>query len=575
MNKTMMAIACASVIIISACSSSHSPKTQDNIDRASGAFDGGYDEQVKKYRPVRSDIGLIHYGPAYHNINDYALVQHDSRKLPSAYGEPVLIKELDGNGTYSVDEFSALVYESFGVFLDVSAPDLKSLGSSGSGGSSSSQDQDLFLSQNRDIDVSTVASVGSDSAGDYDVIKNLLDDTTSGAGNNRDGLRLKKFRYNGTLKGLLDYVTQLNGLKWKYDADNDRAFMYAYDTKIYTVHDFGDDIDSSGSITTDTAQDSGSTSGGSSKSFSRKNQTSTWSDIEKAIGSLTSKDTGTITFNQKAGLVSVTDSDYNQAQIKRYIDELNSITTANITVEFKMIRFSYDDIDRKGINQNYLNDKLTSNILGSFDLNVGAGSVSPVGGIQALQDVMKGNVVSVASDSHKFLMGFLNTVGTAEVAYQTQVEIMNNDTFNDQLQKTEEYISAISRSNITGGSEGGPESLSTERDVGVDGTSLTLKPRIIGDKIMVSYSLSASDFLGLKDAGVGGVQLKTQDGLNLDHTATLINGIPKVVKFTHQSSELVTTEGMFDDLLWFLGGKEYRDENKAAIIVIMTAYYNH
>ena len=102
-----------------------------------------------------------------------------------------------------------------------------------------------------------------DSAQQYDQAQQLLG-VQAKTNSNRDGLKLKHFEYSGDLRGLLDYVSILNGIKWKYDEDAKRAFMYAYDTESFFIHDFSDDMQLDSEVTTETQQDTESTNGGSS-----------------------------------------------------------------------------------------------------------------------------------------------------------------------------------------------------------------------------------------------------------------------------------------------------------------------
>jgi hypothetical protein len=567
-KKTAVVISIA--IALSGCAGTHSPKIQSAIDRAEEQFEGGYEERVKAYRPVRNEIGKIYTGQAYHDVNNYALIEKDKRLLPEAFDDAAFIHQSGENGEkqFTVDEFAAMIYQAYGVIVDVSSPDLLVLDKS------SVQDQPLRPG----LPMNPNAGITGDATGEFEAINSLLPQTETAT--DRDNLKLKKFSYKGNLRGMLDYVAQLNGVKWKYDSDFQKAYLHAFDTKIFKVFDFGDETSMQSQITTTTSQDTESTSGGSNQQFTRKAQINTWDEISESIEALLSDSNGKATFNVKSGIINVTDSDYNLANIKRYVDELNKITTTEVVIEFRIIRFNYDDGNNNSINQNSLNAGLQNNLLGSFDMEFGMGNLSPslTGNLGAFQELVQGNFLSIANDSHQFLMGFLNTVGTAEVAYETQVNVLNNDFFTDQEQETEEYIASIERQSSSGNGIG-QDNITTERDVAVDGVSLTLKPRIIGDKIMVTYTIGSSDFIGLKDAGLGagleGVKLKTQGALNLGQTIPLINGIPKVIKFTQKSEESTNSQGMFDDLLWFLGGNESRSESRGAVIVTMTAYYNN
>ena len=262
MKKFNVLTLVASALIMAGCSSSHSPEIQASIDRSKEAFEGGFETQAKKYRPSRSPIGQIHEGFAYHDINDYTLIQRDERVLPSVFQSDALIKELEGDKTYSVDEFAALVYRSFGVVLDTSSSDLLML----------DIDSEDDRSRGRGQQTGQTApenGITSDSAGNYEALNSLVGEKKKTSA--RDRLRLKNFSFNGSLKGLLDYVAQLNGLKWKYDEDTNQAYLYRFNSQEFQIYEFADDIQASSNITSDATQDSEGTSGGSKKKvFSQK-----------------------------------------------------------------------------------------------------------------------------------------------------------------------------------------------------------------------------------------------------------------------------------------------------------------
>jgi type IVB pilus formation R64 PilN family outer membrane protein len=567
-----LATAVAVGFVLSACTTTHSPKVQEALDAAEGQFEGGYEEQSVKYKWARPEIGKIHSGPAYHRINDYTLIQRDDRKLPDIFEQHAYsFDNEDDNKQYTVDEFSALLFKAYGVVIDVSSPDLKLL-------NKESKDDGGPTLPIRPIN----QGLSADSSGQFDAVTDLIADVPSD--NDRDELKLKSFTYEGDVKGMLDYVTKLNGLKWRYDDDFGKTYIYVYDTQTFPVHDFSDNLKQQSQMTTSSQQSSqgenGGSTNGSNIQSTRTKDFDMWDDVKSSVEDLISKEFGSVSFNEKHGFVTVTDSDHNLAKVKKYIDEINKASTTEILVEFKIISFQYTDGDNKSVNQNYLNNELQNNLFGAFDIEFGGGSFSPniTGNLSTLQEMVQGNFLTVATDSHKFLMGFLNQIGTAKVAFESQMKLLNNDTFSDQEQLTQEYIAEIKRDSFAQ-SDSGQSSISTERDVAVDGFSLSVTPKVAGDKILVSFNISQSDFISLRDAGSGanleGVQLKTEGGKNLDHDVYLNNGIPEVVLFSHRTEETTDSQGMFDDIFWFLGGSENRNERKTAVIVTMTAYYNN
>lgn len=568
-----------SASLLAACSSSHSPEFQENLDNTLANTDGSFAERIREHTPQRYEIGAVKRGPIYHDVDNYSLIKRDERKLPNVFEQPAFIK--DEGEAMSVDEFAALMYRSYGISIDVTSPDLAILAQDDSNSDSGARrGAGSGGTAFRNIGRSNMGGgVAADSVGQYDEAVDLISNNQSGRVNRRS-LKLKPFEFEGTVRELLDYVTTLNGLKWSYDDEFNRAYVYAYETRTFHIHDFGENLQEQIRITTSTQQDSDATSGGSSRQVSRRSDIDIWEEIQENIsGMLSPQDVGRATFNQKSGMITVTDSDYALSRISNYIDELNYSLTRPITVQYSIIRFNYSETDNKGINQNYLNNRLTSSMLGDYNVDVGAGALSPdpSGNLGAFQQLMGGNFLSVATRSHQVLMGFLNEIGTAEVAYSNQVEIMNSDIYIRQAGDNQEYISGVNRSTYREG--GGQENVTTEKDVAVDGVNIQLKPRIMGDRIRVDYSIAYSNFIGLTDAGLGagleGVKLKQDSSLDISHNAFLKNGEFKIIEYTDETSKTGRSQGFLDHGFWFLGGNENRSVEKSVYIVTMAAFYSN
>ena len=288
---------------------------------------------------------------------------------------------------------------------------------------------------------------------------------------------------------------------------------------------------------------------------------------------------GKASFDQTTGLIVVTDNDYTLSRINNYVETLNKMSKTEITVEYRVIRFTYSEQNNKGINQNFLNNSLQNNLLGSFDIQTGLGSLSPniPGNLGAFQEIMSGNFLSIANQSHQLLLGFLNKLGTAESTYENRVPIINNGIYTHSGSQNQEYISSIERSSFNNNS--GQENITTNTDIAVDGVNITIQPRVAGDEIFVTYSIANSDFIGLSDAGLSsgleGIQLKQDGSFNSEQTVILKNGQTRVIQLIHEKERNTDAQGLFDKGLWFFGGGENQEKTKSAIIVTMSAYYNN
>jgi len=569
MKKSLTALAVASVVLTAGCSSSHGPSFERAQERVAKVTDATFDENVKDITPTRFPVGEVVHGTAYHDVNNYSFIEKDERNLPAAYDEPVFISANDdgSNPEYTVDEFAAMLYKLYGIILDVSSDDLKVLSAATEDDKSPSILQPSIIPQ----------GVVSDAAADYQVPEQS---TANKPTSSRDQLFLKPFKFEGKVRDMLDYVATLNGLKWKYNQEFGRAYLYAYETREFMVYDFSAERQQQNTITTTSKQQSESTQGGSSKSYTKQSNVKPWDELKDNVESmLEGSEYSSATFNEKTGMVIVKANDYTLSRVSSYIDKMNTLTTTDITVDYRMIRVRYSESDIFQINANFLNEGLSNNMFGDFSMSAGMGEMSPniSGNLSTLQELAGGNFLTLATDSFQGLFGYLNSVGTAELSYETQVNTPNNELYTHQGGSNEEYISSIERSTTT--STTSQENLSTKKDVAVDGISMTILPRIAGDQIKLDYDISASDFIALKDAGLGngleGIKLRQDSSLDLSGSAILENGVTRVVKVIHERDETTDAQGPIDKALYFLGGKQNRTKNHSAIIVTITAYYNN
>lgn len=567
-KMTLLHISIAAALL-AGCSSTHSPDYRKAHDRVVDVTDKTFEEKAKLVTPERGQIGKIHSGVAYHDVNSYSLVRRDERKLPSEFMASTYLK--DKEKQYTVDEFSALIYRANGITLDVSSPDLRRLAAeiTGAGERALVSPLPVALAANS-------LGVIEDSAGQYDVVADL--DRKNTLSDNRAALKLKPFTFKGNIKDMLDYVALLNGLKWRYDANSNKAYLYVKDTREFMIHDFGANRQLQNSISTQSQSESDSTSGGSSMQYSSDQSVDAWKQVVDSISGMVSEG-DKVSANQKGGLVLVTADDHTLARIDSYVRKINDITSKPISLQYRMVRVKYNESDFKGINHNYLNTQLKNGAFGNFSMEAGMGNLSAniAGNTGTMASLAQGNYLALANDSFQALMGFLNTVGTAELSYETHVIVPNNEVYSHQGGKNQEYIASIQRSTFREG--GGEENITTETAVAVDGVNLTLHPRIAGDQIVVDYSVANSDFISLDDAGLGsgleGVKLKTDDSLYLSNRAWLQNGQTEIIGMISESAETTSSQGLVDKALWFLGGNESRTKDRSVIIVTLTAYYNN
>jgi hypothetical protein len=549
-------------IALAGCSSTHSPsfdKTQKGATKITGDV---YDELSRDLTPIKRAVGIVYEESNIIDVDNYTIVPEDKRELPKAFDNPISIDKKDV--TITLQDLASVLYVSQKILIDTSSPDLDK---------SFSEDENSGVTSN----LPNPQGVTADITGNFGpTIANTKVDREKNT--HSDGLELKPFAFRGTVRELLDYTAVANNIKWRYDEKRNRVYFFKYEIRKFFVHDFSNEQKYQSIITNKTSSDSNGTSAGSTKSLTSKDDLNPWADLENAVNTMKSPK-GIATFDARTGMVVVRDNDYVLSRIEDYIESLNDTSTREVIIEFRMINAKVSENNYKGVNVNYLNGKLHDKSFGSFSMDTGIGTLSPdiPGGLGTLQELASGNYLTLANDTFSALMGMISEVGTAKVDAYEYVSMMNNDTYANQNSKNREYISSMEKSSSS--SSDGRDNISTEKDVAVDGLNISIKSRVIDDRILLDYSIASSMFDGFVDAGLGsgleGIKLKNDSTKDIKNKATLKNGETRILIASSKTDESTSTQGLFDDAFWWFGGDEREDTLKDVTFVTVTAYYNN
>lgn len=547
------ALAATLAVALAGCSSTHSGSFSAVNDDAVKSVDSTVESLKDELKPQRQVLGKEYRNRGYVDPNNYDIGIVNTRKLPQVFQNESHMQSNE-DSPMSIEQFAAEVFEAYKVIVDVSDPELQR----------SSDNQSANGS-------STGLGVTADITGSIQPLE-----PTSAEQSNFDKplMKLKNFEFTGTLEEMLDYVTVLNNLKWKFNPDNGKVYLIKHEIATFAVYDFAHDRTLNSTITTQTKVDGGDASGGSQKQFEQKETLSPWEDIKNTVETMIG-DNGSASFDRKSGLINVSSSDYIISRVENYINKINDASSQEINIAFHLVRVIVDEGNEKSINVSYLNNLLK----GKYAIDAGLGELSPniLGNSASLQEVTKGNFLTIGDGTFQALIGALNTIGTAKVDAYDYVEMLNNEVYNNQGSKNQEYIASIE--STPSNTDNGEDTVSTERDVAVDGLNLSLKPRVIGDRIVLDYSISSSTFDGFVDAGLGsaleGVKLKTESTLDLSHKAILRNGQTRVLVASAKEESTSNSEGPLDHKLWFMGGNESDAVKKEFTLITVTASYKN
>lgn len=550
-NFKTTVLAISIVASISGCQSMHSGSFEDVNKEADKIVNPTIDNLKGELKPQRAAIGREFRGQHYVDVNDYELGIVDNRKLPPIFRQHAHMTSSNA-APVSIEQFAAEIFQSYKVIVDVSDPALQQVTSEGEVPPTPS---------NIGVTADTTGSI-------QPAVLREQEQSSFGM----PLMKLKSFEFSGTLEELLDYVSVLNNIKWKFDEEAGKIYIIKHEIATFFVYDFSHERTLESRITTETNVEGGDSTGGSQKQLEQTEILTPWDDVKNTVETMIG-DSGSASFDRKTGLVSVSSSDYIISRVGNYIDEINDASTQEISIAFHLVRVKVNEGNEKSINVNYLNNLLK----GKFAVAGGLGELSPdiLGNASSLQEVTKGNFLTLGDGSFQALIGALNTIGTASVDAYDYVDMLNNEVYNNQGSKNQEFIASIERS--VSNNDNGRDTVTTERDVAVDGLNLSLKPRIIGDRIVLDYSISSSTFDGFVDAGLGsgleGIKLKNDSTLDLSHKAILRNGQTRVLVASSKEEKTSNAEGPVSHKAWLLGGNESDLVQKEVTLITVTASY--
>lgn len=387
----------------------------------------------------------------------------------------------------------------------------------------------------------------------------------SSGSSERDELKIKPFDYTGDFESFLDYFTVLHDLKWNYDENSGKVFVYETDIRTFYVYEDDVSINASNSISTQSSSSSEGASTGNNQSVSYSNQSVPWDDIEETVNNLLS-DNGRVSFNRRNGKVIVEDNDFVLSKIEDYVTKVNDAATRQVAGRVDIITVKLSDSQNFGVNINYLNDALSNNLLGSFTGSLNLGGSIDGGGFG-------GNALSIENNSgFTGLLGFLSTMGTVNLSSSTDFNTLNNNAVSFQITSNEEYVQRYSAESNTLGSR---DNFSVETGVIQDGITMNVTPRIIGDQVRMNFSVALSTNDGFNpDSPVPQIQLPRTSNRNFNQSIISNNGETRVIVAYTRDSGSTTSSGPGSSRLWFIGGNERFEEEKEVILITSTVYFD-
>lgn len=309
--------------------------------------------------------------------------------------------------------------------------------------------------------------------------------------------------YDGKLSNLLNTICEYFGMGWEYDAHSAKVEITRIQTKSFNLAVAPGNIEYESTITNKSqtsggASDSSSMEGigqttKTSDSFSQTSQTNkasfegnVWSDTEKAIEAMLSKD-GKVVINEAAGLVTVTDTSTILRRVGRYIKSLNTKMGRQVALAVKVWTLETTNNSDTGFNLESI-------------LQAGQANISLLGGQPYSTISGAGTLTAAILDGSwkdtKLVLRALKQHGRSTLLTSGSGIVMNNQALPVQVVKRDSYLAGVSSTtteNSMQTSELTPGEVST-------GFSMTVIPHIQNNrKAILQYNITLSSLDSMQE----------------------------------------------------------------------------
>ena len=313
-----------------------------------------------------------------------------------------------------------------------------------------------------------------------------------------------EMRWNGTLAGYLNMVTDSLGLAWEF-RDNTVVIMRF-------VHELHEIVAFAGATRFALASaGSGSLSGGgsgasnaasASMEVSEAGVTDALSSIEKTVQEMLADTPGsTVVRTDGSGRLMVKTTRDMQSRVRDYIRAENMSMRRQAAIQFDVYSVTVDESDQRGVNWFLILQKAGQAVLGSASMSstlaaaqVGSASLTVLPGIE-------GNRLSELLADSSVLLQALNQQG-----YNAQHRPISLLTLNRQWARVSRNSTEYYLSETTPGPAGttGAGAPGLKTDKVTTGDQYVAMPQILADNtILLKFGISLSDLLGLFDVSVG------------------------------------------------------------------------
>lgn len=317
--------------------------------------------------------------------------------------------------------------------------------------------------------------------------------------------------YDGTLKGLLDYVSRYYETDWEYDVETGEIVFFLFKTKTYTISASTEALQLSSSISNQSSSDS--TGGESDVSIEGAQKTtseaniSIFDDIKDNIQAIAPL--GIVIVNKSAGTITVKASPDKLKIVDQYIAQLNEKLSRQAVIAVKVYSLELSSDNQTGFDLNMIFNSfakdlnLTMSGATPFDISSGAGNLTAA--ILETDQATKTAYKHLAGSD--MILKALESYGDVSLVTSGSGITMNNQPLPIQIVQRTGYLKSTAIPDMENAviAELTPGSVTT-------GFSMLATPHIIDvSQVILRYNLSLSALEEMKTIQSGEQSIQTPE----------------------------------------------------------------
>lgn len=559
-------------VALAGCSNMHTDQFMENKDIANDLSD---DVNAKKDTGIEEiEAGLI-VDDFFVDLEPYTVPEQKSSNLPTYLPKTITYIQQD---LKTEREFSALMLKEYGlkivfsrlVTIEEDDDESTDTGSEGMVG------EEVTSEPEGAVLINTMPSDYYPSEGEEQSQNNTseplnafdlkLEKIYNGEIENPDpDLYVNTMNFSGSLADFMDLLASDRELSWKFDEVEGQFVLYDLDTVVFEVIDNTDQFKSETKISTEsetTSKEEGSSaSAATSQTVEFNDDANHWKSLQETVNSLLSPE-GKATFDQKNGMVIVTDRQPILNKVGKLVDHLNESNGVVVFLDVEYVKVALDKSSNIGVD------------IDATDFLSSIGSGSTTGGLSNSLD-LQATFSSIFSMNFtnagvSAMIGSLQKQGNMTVRYEMPISTINNTPHPYQTAESRTYIHKVEAEKDD---EGKITSVIPETKVNKTGITSIFKPRVIGDRVIVEGTLTLSENIDMDvKEDMGSIMLPTNTGETHKVKSIIPNGVTRVVSIQTLTKTSGNSEGAFGEDSWFFGGGEKSETSREVAMVLVTPY---